>query len=250
MCCLCATASANPKSKPKSARTAASRFVERDPRPGDYGLLRALTKFQLTRPKTKAFEFTPRPVRDLMMPKAANPKAARVRPQGGGESPKIEFYAGYQYTRFDAAADGTNLHGFQTSVAVYPFKHFGFVADIGAGYISDTIFVDNILVRGKGNLITYLFGPRVKGGNDRVTAFVHGLVGGARVKATGTATAGGTSVKISETENAFGVAAGGGVDIKLSDRISFRIFQAEYLLTRFFDENQHSARVSTGLVFH
>ena len=50
-------------------------------------------------------------------------------------------------------------------------------------------------------------------------------------------------------------AFGGGFDVKLFHRLSWRPAQVEYLLTRFPEattnrETQNSLRVSTGVVFH
>jgi len=42
---------------------------------------------------------------------------------------------------------------------------------------------------------------------------------------------------------------GGGVDLKLTKLIAWRLIQAEYLLTHFARSNQNNVRLSTGLVF-
>ncbi|HWQ31645.1 MAG TPA: hypothetical protein VNQ79_02085 [Blastocatellia bacterium] len=245
LCLFTTVVSASPKEK--SSRRSASRFVESQPRIGDYGLLRAATKFRISRPGQQAWRFTPRPVADLMMPKSA----PRPRRQTSGGRPEIEFFAGYSYTFFAASEGGASLHGWNADVAVFPFKHVGLVADFAGGYISDTLIEDDSVLRGDGRLLTFLFGPRVRGGNDRVSAFVQGVVGVAHGKVSGSITIPGQPTdRGSLSETAFSLAAGGGVDLKLSDRISLRIFKTEYLLTRFFDFNQHSVRASTGLVFH
>jgi len=56
------------------------------------------------------------------------------------------------------------------------------------------------------------------------------------------------------TQNAFAMTAGGGVDYKLLDHFSVRPFQAEYLMTRFGEgtlgtRTQNNLRVSTGFLF-
>jgi outer membrane protein OmpA-like peptidoglycan-associated protein len=53
--------------------------------------------------------------------------------------------------------------------------------------------------------------------------------------------------------SSFAGALGGGFDVKLSNRISWRVLQGEYLLTRFSNANmsqQNNISAATGLVFH
>ena len=47
-----------------------------------------------------------------------------------------------------------------------------------------------------------------------------------------------------------GFAAGGGLDVKWTDRISVRLVQADYLGTRYGDATQNNFRLSAGIVFH
>ena len=60
--------------------------------------------------------------------------------------------------------------------------------------------------------------------------------------------------RTANTQNAFAMTAGGGVDYKLFDHFSIRAFQAEYLRTRFGEgtlgtRTQNNLRVSTGFLF-
>jgi outer membrane protein OmpA-like peptidoglycan-associated protein len=53
-------------------------------------------------------------------------------------------------------------------------------------------------------------------------------------------------------QNAFAMALGGGVDLKLTKHLAWRILQGEYLFTKFPDGNnneQNSVRAASGLVF-
>lgn len=244
VCVLAVTVSANPKNKTRAAGV--TRLIASNPKIGDYSLLRTLTRFQVRRPAEKQWEFTPRPAHALMLPKPATKPLPR--PQGGSDWAKIEFYAGYAFTYFNVN-DATNLHGWNSSVTVYPTRHLGIVADFGGGYVSDTLFDDGTLFKGDGSLHTFLFGPRLRAGNDRVTGFIHGLAGVSRVQVTGTVTIAGQTIRDDITEKAFAAALGAGFDVRLNDRISLRVIQADYLLSRFLDQNQHSVRASTGLVF-
>jgi hypothetical protein len=179
--------------------------------------------------------------------------------------PKSDLYLGYSFARVSpqtSGVGGIDLHGGSFSVSWNARRHFGLVADFG-GYHGAKTF-PAILAAGSpqvaaaaltnnldGTIYTYMFGPRFTYRNSensqRVTPFVQVLFGGAHASADILGT--------SSSQNTFAMSAGGGFDVKLVDRVSWRLVQAEFLLTR-FDEtgagrvSQHNARISTGIVFH
>jgi opacity protein-like surface antigen len=162
------------------------------------------------------------------------------------ERKTIDVFAGYSYVRANPAtsgSDGFNLNGGSASVA-YNFNHWlSGVADFG-GYTNS-----NILGTGNGGtLSTYLFGPRVSYHRlNRITPFAEVLFG---VAHTGT-----TVLGTGNSQNAFAMAVGGGVDYRLTGHFSLRPAQVDYLLTRFNEfgntntQTQNNLRVSTGIVF-
>lgn len=100
-----------------------------------------------------------------------------------------------------------------------------------------------------GKLFTYAAGPRfsrrIK--STRWTPFAQTLAGGARVT--------GNLNGISAAENGFSLIAGGGLDVSFRPRITFRVAEFDYLLTRFnrdinVNGPQNDFRFSTGVVFH
>lgn len=110
-------------------------------------------------------------------------------------------------------------------------------------------------------------GPKYTVGGDRVSAFAHGLVGVAhrRVAADFTYLFDGTDFGLPNallpfqsegSDTAFAWIAGGGVDVKLSDRVSVRVVEADYLGTRLgrggssiSGGTQSNVQVSSGIVF-
>jgi len=48
--------------------------------------------------------------------------------------------------------------------------------------------------------------------------------------------------------SALATAVGGGLDIRESDSVAIRAFQADYLMTRFGGEMQNNARLACGVV--
>ncbi len=144
------------------------------------------------------------------------------------DTPKFDIFAGYSYVRDNPSTSGVpsfNLHGGSASVAYNVNNWLGAVADFG-GYHANNILGSGV----DGTLSTY--------------PFAQALFGVAH-----------SSVSFGSTDNAFAATFGGGVDVKLSHRFSFRPAQVEYLLTRFPEttnsrETQNNLRVSTGVVFH
>jgi opacity protein-like surface antigen len=140
---------------------------------------------------------------------------------------KVEVFGGYSYMRLRGGAD-VNLNGWEAS-AQYKFRDWiGGVADFDGHYGS---------IGGVGTSVhSYLFGPQVSL-PSRVSPFAHVLLGGAHFSAAGSG------------DSAFAMAIGGGMDYDLNEKFSWRILQADYLLTRFGSSTQNNARLSTGIVY-
>ncbi|HEX2712173.1 MAG TPA: hypothetical protein VHM88_08125, partial [Candidatus Acidoferrales bacterium] len=51
------------------------------------------------------------------------------------------------------------------------------------------------------------------------------------------------------SDTSLSAAIGAGIDWRIARRVSWRVFQGDYLVTRFFGATQHNARISTGIVF-
>lgn len=164
--------------------------------------------------------------------------------------PAAEVFGGYSYLRTASGYD-TDAHGWNASASFNVSRHVGFKADFGGHYYSETVSG----IKATSNTHTFLFGVQ---GNlrstDRVNPFVHALFGVAHENAslsTGT-------TKAAFSDNGFAMAFGGGVDVKLNQSLSWRLFQADYLMTRYRDQfltplrrrNVNNLRISTGLVIH
>jgi opacity protein-like surface antigen len=151
------------------------------------------------------------------------------------DTPKVEVFGGYSYV-------GGNFHGWNASVAGNVNRWFGLVGDFSdhrGGFDGD-----QFMERQKIN--SFLFGPRFSlRKHKRVTPFVHALVGPTRVSVR--ATENGETFSASDTS--FSVFVGGGVDIKVSDRVAIRAIQIEYGRAHLFDESQSRGRLSVGVVF-
>jgi peptidoglycan-associated lipoprotein len=97
-------------------------------------------------------------------------------------------------------------------------------------------------------LTSYLAGPRYSlRKSGRFTPFAQVLVGAAH------ASGGLAPSQIhAGSPTAFAMAAGGGLDIKLTRHLAYRAFQADYLLTLLpnrTNDHQNNFRLGTGIVF-
>jgi hypothetical protein len=229
-------------------------------------LRQVAARFRLSVPELPAAR-PGRGVFPTIKPSLFAPKAAartRPRPQGGDEFPRSEFFAGYAFGRLDDE-DYINTHGWNASVSGNFTSWFGLVGDFGGNYGSETLIgtVNGVAVRADADIqaYTFLFGPQFSMRGERVSPFVRGLAGVARSKINGRGALAGVGqvVTVEVTDTAFAAAVGGGVDVRLTDRVWWRVLQADYILTRFDTidptfqvserATQHNFRFSTGLVF-
>jgi peptidoglycan-associated lipoprotein len=162
------------------------------------------------------------------------------------EPSKVDLYGGYYYARFNVNANVPGIAPSATYIGKggggqleYNAKNWlGVVGDLGGFYATSS---------GNGSfaggVFTYLLGPRVNFRHGRLTPFVQALFGGVRTT-DGIAQSTGT-------EDNFAMTAGGGIDFKVSRRISVRPIQAEYFMTKIPDglnNRQDNLRIGAGIV--
>ncbi len=186
------------------------------------------------------------------------------------DTPRVELFGGYSYLRTArdfrgvlASHDTGNLNGWEAAVKVNLWSRLGVVADVAGNYGSINGYVPTpdaqAFQRGQVNhrLHTFLFGPefRVTPDDSRWTVNLR-LLGGfmkpneirARVAlgATGVENA---RFLVAGSGLQMAAAAGGSLDLRISDRISYRVAQPEVLFIRLGNAFNPNFRVATGLVF-
>ena len=145
-----------------------------------------------------------------------------------GDYPSIEFFGGFSYLDADLGTR-ENFFGFQGSVNGNVKENIGIVVDVGGQYKS---------VLGIGiSYYEFLLGPRFMVRGERVTAFVHALAGGRSVFVPG------------ETDSAFALGFGGGMDVNVSYSIGIRVFQFDYIPSHSRGMWHHDVRFGSGIVF-
>jgi hypothetical protein len=167
------------------------------------------------------------------------------------EAPRVEVFGGYSYMRLEDDGSGLDrdLNGFNVSGNITVLgKRLGLKADVSGHY--GNIFVATGVPSTDQRQFLFLFGPQFslrKSGNIR--PFAHTLFGFARQTLQNDAISGDL------TDTGFAFAVGGGVDIKaFSSKVSLRLLQADYVLTKFSDSassgnnTTNNLRISTGMV--
>ncbi|HET8889452.1 MAG TPA: PKD domain-containing protein [Candidatus Angelobacter sp.] len=200
----------------------------------------------------------PMPMQDTAQTPA--PKKTKVKSSSGSSDtyPAVDLFVGYSFVRFSTntfvssattSKETFNWHGLTGALAGNVNRWFSLVGDFGAYRIKD--LPPSIT----GSAYTYLFGPQFSHRGEHWTPFVHALFGGATLADIQVSTSPSPSAFFNRSfsANSFATALGGGVDVNFNKHIGARIFQAEYLMTRFTDGNdnkQNNLRASAGLVLH
>jgi hypothetical protein len=148
-------------------------------------------------------------------------------------TPKVEVFGGYSWA-------GGNFHGWNTSITGNISKSFGLVADFSGHYGSE---VDgSILINEDAH--SFHFGPRFSHRGKRLTPFVYALFGVTRFHQSATI----SGRKLTDADTGFSSVLGGGLDIRVNDRIAIRAFQLDYFRPNFFGEAHNRGRLAVGVV--
>jgi opacity protein-like surface antigen len=179
--------------------------------------------------------------------------------------PRVEVFGGYSYLNGDVSAanpilnllglssvgDRLSLNGWDASASVNFNRWVGVEADLSGHYKGDCEGLSGLTCKD----LAFMGGPRITYRVGKITAFGHGLFGGDTLSASTNTNliTGASDVSASLSNTSFALAAGGGVDYAVTNRISVRLGQADYFLTRHFNDigapNQNNFRVSAGIVF-
>lgn len=199
--------------------------------------------------------------------------------QTSGDYKKGEVYVGYSNQQVDTGADSDsgnaardffndrlNFNGFEVS-GVYNVSRFvGLKGDFSGAYRKQDFSVTNsigttattINLTTNNSLYNALGGVQFKDNSSdaKVKPFAHVLagVGHARTKVTDVTCFSSTVANCSTLPQSFsdtGLAGafGGGLDVKLSNKVDLRAFQVDYNPIRLDGQIQHNARFGIGLVF-
>lgn len=158
-----------------------------------------------------------------------------LQPSMAQEVPKAEVFGGYSW-------GGGNFHGWNASLTGNITKRFGVVADFSGHYGSE--LGGSVLIQQDAH--SFLFGPRFSFRGKRLTPFVYALFGATRFHESAII----SGQELSESDTGFSSALGGGLDVKVNDRVAIRAFQLDYFRPNFFGETHNRGRLAVGVVLH
>jgi opacity protein-like surface antigen len=185
------------------------------------------------------------------------------------EYKKNEFYAGYSNQQIDSGNYRT-ANGFEAAYVRNIHRYFGIKADVSGAYSSRQEFSITLndttngtyTYRGsyRNEVYNILGGVQVKNNASRARfkPFAHALAGVAVSRSRNSAltcTAGNcptfitNSTPITFSSTNFAIAVGGGLDIKINDKIDFRAIQVDYNPIFRNGFRQDNIRFGVGFVF-
>ena len=153
--------------------------------------------------------------------------------------PTAEIFGGFSYLPAGTADfPRKDSFGFQASVCGNISRWFGVVADLGGQYSKNRNLGPNWPgVTASTSVYEYMVGPRFAVRRQKFNFFSHALVGRAN----------GHSNLVGFSDNSFALAAGGGLDINLGDRLALRVLQLDYVGS-FADILEDNVRLGFGVV--
>lgn len=163
--------------------------------------------------------------------------------------PRYEIGFSYYYVNFSPGSPFTTFgnQGGGASFTYNASRWLGLVGEFGGYRFDRNLFPltgNNANV--SGGFVSYLFGPRLNWRKfDYFVPFAHFLVGGASA---------GTEMSGTSNQSSFAVAAGGGVDMVITQNFAWRVAQLDYLMTNFSgpavggNARQDNFRAGTGFV--
>ena len=147
--------------------------------------------------------------------------------------PKYEVFGGYSNMVANFNNTNFDLNGVNGSWQENLNSWFGGVLDISGHFGTENGF--------KVNTESAMYGPVFSYRKSKtLVPFAHGMLGAVRGSPE--------YLGISKSEERFGVYLGGGLDIRVTEGVSLRVIQADYLLTRFSKASQDNLRLSAGFV--
>ncbi len=174
---------------------------------------------------------------------SSNSPAPPAADAGETKPAKVEVFTGYSWMNSNSTISGTKggipvsfelkdaRGGFVVDVSYFFNRWFGFTFDSGA-HFGNNYDYDEVLI-----------GPSIRFPAEHLQPFIHVLGGWTRL-----------SPGNRDSNDVFGVAAGGGIDLKVSRHLNIRLAEADYIYAahnygagnpKYVD----SVRLSTGLVF-
>lgn len=172
---------------------------------------------------------------------------------------KFDLFGGYSFLRGSHPEGDKSLHGFHVSAAAAFDRHLSIAGDLSNHRSSiDDLRILPVPIDLRLQTLSFVAGPRFYWRKEeRVTPFAHGMVGVSRVSLSVDLDQardligrieGLEDITLSLSDTGLTFAAGGGVDIRATDRFAIRAVQADYMLIKISGESINNIRLSFGVV--
>jgi hypothetical protein len=179
---------------------------------------------------------------------------------------KLELYGGYSHNRVDTAngsgniiSDREGFNGFDAAVTGNITRYVGVKFDVAGHFKQRSFAAGGGAIDVDSDLFNFLGGVQVKD-NSRDTTFkpfAQALVGVAHGRnrfdfnnVACIAIFPSPCTNFTDSDTGFAAAFGGGLDIRLNDRLDIRAVQADYNPSWLFGDAQHNFRIGAGIVIH
>jgi len=173
-------------------------------------------------------------------------------PCSAQERSEWEFFGGYSFKKaevreyfrstpiiYSPRNRDRSLNGWSASVTENLNDWIGGTLDI-SGHSDSRV---ELGVTNRQRMYSIMYGPRISYRRSWSTPFVHVLLGVAHSDVRV------TPVGPHASDFAFAAAAGGGLDVRILDHVSLRVFQVEYFRAEPLGTNPNRVRASAGVVF-
>jgi hypothetical protein len=188
--------------------------------------------------------------------------------QGTDDYNQYEFYVGYSHNRVDTNVrednntdfddlfdERTGFHGLNASATGNVNRYIGLKFEFSAYFKDRTFNFGGRSFNRDSQVYEFLGGVQIKDNlkTTRVKPFAHALIGVAHINNDfGEFDIPGVDDDANDILEDTGLAAafGGGLDLRVNNRVDIRAFQFDYNPTRFFDRTQHNFRIGAGVAIH
>jgi opacity protein-like surface antigen len=136
------------------------------------------------------------------------------------------------------------LRGVEIGATHHLTSSLAFTAHVTGNYgLATSGFPDNARAR----QYSFLGGPQFSAPHKHFTPFMQGLFGA--VHQSTSQTNNNYFIIFPHSDWSFGVAVGGGIDAKITPNFSFRLIQADDMITHLGNRTQNQPRLSAGILF-
>lgn len=188
--------------------------------------------------------------------------------QNNDDYKKNEFYAGFSHQQV-GNSDRVPYNGFEVSYVRNVHRYVGIKGDFSASYrnlaftspsfVSSGITYPSVRFKNNNSLYNFLGGVQIKdnASTGRLKPFAHALVGVAHNRSkvkfieclSNCSSPALTTPNNTFTDTGFGGAFGGGLDVKVNDKIDFRLIQVDYNPVYTNSRVNNNFRFGIGIVF-